>query len=370
MSDDGPRDSSAPELRSDARAGDPWVAAYSAVYGQPTPPPGWTPPPFPRLVDDGTGVGATPVQCPFCREPIRADAIFCKHCRRDVEPQLSGLLEWYHLHEQHQRIVAQREAAAREAQLAADRAAAADLKAARRARRRSRRRTLIPVLVGVGALLIAGAIPAFLAIASETERSAQERVADDASEAEAMASDAERGVEAEYEDVAQSVAEARPGSVTSCRAVYGTEQGLAYLSGEGVSLESKCDRMSDSAVLRWADPSYATKTAASLTLNGAPDGFWPYEGGLSAKWAEDTDPNFVCSESSACWNVLVYAGNACPGGVYGEILVREDGTGVIKQSVGALTPPLGAGEIARLAFGVGASDTSTQAEIADLVCNP
>jgi hypothetical protein len=36
-------------------------------------------------------LGSTPVTCQFCKEQIRADAIVCKHCGRDVTPQLPRL---------------------------------------------------------------------------------------------------------------------------------------------------------------------------------------------------------------------------------------------------------------------------------------
>jgi hypothetical protein len=36
-------------------------------------------------------LGSTPVTCEFCKEQIRADAVVCKHCGRDVTPQLPRL---------------------------------------------------------------------------------------------------------------------------------------------------------------------------------------------------------------------------------------------------------------------------------------
>jgi hypothetical protein len=38
-------------------------------------------------------LGSTPVTCEFCKEQIRADAVVCKHCGRDVTPQLPRLVE-------------------------------------------------------------------------------------------------------------------------------------------------------------------------------------------------------------------------------------------------------------------------------------
>lgn len=43
--------------------------------------------------NDDKDLGAFLVQCTYCKESIRADAIVCKHCHRDIEPALPRLLK-------------------------------------------------------------------------------------------------------------------------------------------------------------------------------------------------------------------------------------------------------------------------------------
>jgi len=40
----------------------------------------------------GPGRAVGPVPCPYCKEQIRADAIVCKHCGKDVEPAVDRIL--------------------------------------------------------------------------------------------------------------------------------------------------------------------------------------------------------------------------------------------------------------------------------------
>ena len=39
------------------------------------------------IVSPGARKGEVLVDCPFCKEPINAEAVTCKHCGKDVEPQ-------------------------------------------------------------------------------------------------------------------------------------------------------------------------------------------------------------------------------------------------------------------------------------------
>ena len=41
---------------------------------------------------DPDDFGSVQVQCSFCKELVRADAVVCKHCGRDIEPALPSLL--------------------------------------------------------------------------------------------------------------------------------------------------------------------------------------------------------------------------------------------------------------------------------------
>lgn len=346
---------------------DPWAAAYATLHGGSQPPAGWSPPLAPRFVDDGTGLGATQVQCPFCREQIRADAVVCKHCRRDVEAQLPTLLDSWRLHEEYQRIVGERVAIAGTERDGVGQVSSVLVDREVAGPRKLRKWILIPMVAGLALVLAGGSIAAYIGFAGVVQRTDETVAAAETAESEADIA----AVAAEEEAAAaRFVEDARIGSISSCRAVYGTDAGRGYLSNQGLSLESKCDRMTDAAVKRWADPAYATRTARSLTENGAPAGFWRYAAGLSAKWADGDDLDFVCGDANSCWNLLVYAGKSCPGGMYAEITVEESETGVVRQSIGNMTPALAAGETARLVFEVPQSETSLRGELTDLVCNP
>lgn len=67
-----------------------------------------------KVVLAGTGKVISSVQCPFCKEQIRADANVCKHCGRDVEPAIDAIRA---LHEEEQAQAMAALAAAREAHL-------------------------------------------------------------------------------------------------------------------------------------------------------------------------------------------------------------------------------------------------------------
>ncbi|QEO14178.1 hypothetical protein FLP10_06905 [Agromyces intestinalis] len=363
-----------PALVSDA---DLWAAAYAAVHNGAVPPDGWTVPAFRAVVDDGTGLGATPVQCPFCREQIRSDAVVCKHCRRDVAPQLPELLEAYHLHTQYRRLRSEQEDAAEEAARLAD----AEARAAKRARRRQRNRVVIPAVVIAAVLVIGGGVGAGFAIAGEAEREAQSKAAAEeaervaAEEAKVAAEEAKAAADAEAEQAekeakAQLAAQNRPAAIAACRSVYDTEEGWKSLSPHGHSLESICDRMTDSSVMRWVDPEYAARVGDGLRGGVGVDGFWKYlnSNTLSGKWLDREDPGFGCDGLDRCFNLLVRTTRECPGGVAVEMSVNQANTGVVLSRPVNLTPPLGAGETAKLVFGIPPESGEVSGHISDMDC--